>query len=247
MTKVLALNGSPRGLESNTQALLTPFLEGAREAGAETDLLVVRDLDVKFCRGCFACWSSTPGRCCQKDDMTRVLDLWRQSDYVVYGTPLYHFGMTAVLKRVIERTLPVLEPRMEQYGDRTGHPLRQGSRRSRAVLIANCGFPERVHFDPLVEQMRHLTGGGKGLAATILVAGGQALNRTYSPDSPFSWLFAAVRQAGREVVTQGRLSPATQETLDHPLAPAEVYRQVANASWVIKDSAGGRPKPESLP
>ena len=231
MTKVLVLNGSPRGLKSNTQAILTPFLEGVREAGAETDLLVVRDLDIKFCLGCFSCWSSTPGRCCQEDDMTRVLELWRQADYVVYATPLYHFGMTALLKRLVERTLPLLEPQMKQYGDRTGHPLRQGSRRARTVLIANCGFPERVHFGALLEHKRYLTGGGKGLAATILVGGGEALNRAYRPDGPFAWFFAAVRQAGREIVTQGRLSPATQETLDRPLAPDETYRQVANASW----------------
>ena len=231
MTKVLVLNGSPRGLKSNTQAILTPFLEGVREAGAEAESLVVRDLDIKFCLGCFACWSSTPGRCCQEDDMTRVLELWRQADYVVYATPLYHFGMTALLKRLVERTLPLLEPRMEQYGDRTGHPLRQGTRRARTVLIANCGFPERVHFGALLEHMRYLTGGGKGLAATILVGGGEAFGRAYRPDGPFAWFFAAVRQAGREIVTQGRVSPATQETLDRPLAPDETYRQVANASW----------------
>ena len=35
--KILAFNGSPRMKRSNTDQILQPFLEGARQAGAETE------------------------------------------------------------------------------------------------------------------------------------------------------------------------------------------------------------------
>ncbi|MCL6581247.1 MAG: flavodoxin family protein [Firmicutes bacterium] len=231
MTSVLALNGSPRGERSNTQALLEPFLEGARSAGAETETLIVKDLDIGFCKGCFGCWTSTPGRCVQKDDMVWVLDRLAASDHVVYATPLYHFGMTALLKRLLERTLPLLDPHLVRRGGTTFHPVREGAKRYRWTLIANAGFPDLVHFGPLVEQFRHLTGGGRGLAAAILIPGGEALGRRYTPGGPFEWLWSALRKAGEEVVRQGRLSPETESALARPLVDPETYVETANRSW----------------
>ncbi|MEW6032794.1 MAG: flavodoxin family protein [Bacillota bacterium] len=231
--RVLVLNGSPRGEKSNTHAILTPFIEGLREAGAEVETLVVRDLDIGFCQGCFACWFRTPGECRQKDDMALVLEKAYASDFVVFATPLYHFGMTALLKRLLERTLPMVDPRLVKYGDRYGHPLRAAARKpGRYILISNCGFPERVHFGALVEHFRYLTG-GRGPAATILVGGGEALGRTYrpGPDGPFAWFFDALRRAGREIAFHGRLSPETDELLQRPLVPDNDYAAIANASF----------------
>ena len=36
---VLAVNGSPRGAKGNTEKILQAFLAGAREEGAETDMI----------------------------------------------------------------------------------------------------------------------------------------------------------------------------------------------------------------
>lgn len=238
MTRILALNGSPRGEKSNTAALLAPFLEGAREAGAEVDTIVVRDLDVGFCRGCFTCWRVTPGVCCQRDDMASVLDRFRAADYAVFATPLYHFGMAAKLKALLERTLPLLDPHLVRRGDLTSHDVREGSRFPRFVLVSNCGFPEREHFRALVEQFRHLTG-GQGPAASILVPAGEALGRSYSPAGPFAWFFDALRRAGAELVRDGRLGPETAEVLARPLVPPDLYSRMANQDF---DSALARLK-----
>ena len=40
--KILAINGSPRGKKSNTDRILQPFLEGAREAGADTETIYLK-------------------------------------------------------------------------------------------------------------------------------------------------------------------------------------------------------------
>jgi len=46
--KVLALNGSPRMKASSTYHMLKPLLEGMEEAGAETELIHIRELNLEF-------------------------------------------------------------------------------------------------------------------------------------------------------------------------------------------------------
>lgn len=230
MTRILALNGSPRGPHSNTAAILTPFLEGAREAGAEVEALIVRNLNIGFCRGCFTCWTATSGVCCQRDDMAGILEKFQGADYAVFATPLYHYGMAAKLKALLERTLPLVDPHLVRREQLTTHNLREGARFPRLVLVSNCGFPERDHFRALVEQFRQLTG-GRGPAAAILVPAGEALGRSYSPGGVFDWFYDALRRAGAELVNEGRLHPETEEILARPLVVAEFYNQAANLGF----------------
>jgi multimeric flavodoxin WrbA len=62
---VLGVVGSPRR-NGNTHLLVSKVLEGAREKGAETDLLLLLgDLEIREWDGCHACWR---GRPCPKAD-----------------------------------------------------------------------------------------------------------------------------------------------------------------------------------
>ena len=77
--KVLLINGSPKGKNSNTLKLANKFVEGLVEerqgAGEDVvvDVLDVSSLNIGACRGCFCCWKSTPGKCVIRDDMPSVL------------------------------------------------------------------------------------------------------------------------------------------------------------------------------
>ncbi|KYH30959.1 NAD(P)H-dependent oxidoreductase [Neomoorella mulderi] len=237
MPHILAINGSPRGRESNSDRLLQPFLAGAREAGATTETIYVTDLKINDCRGCFTCWTSTPGRCVFRDDMPAVLEKIKTADILVLATPLYHFGMTARLKRLLERTLPLADPHIIKAGDHYTHPSR-GNFNAGMVLIANCGFPDRVHFFALEEHMRQLTKDRpQSLLASILCAGGEILGHG---GAAFDWYFKALHQAGREIVEQGHLTAETAAILARELVPREMYLNMANAYWDsrIKGEAG---------
>src|SRR5680860_1132977 len=67
--EVLAINGSPKGEKSNTMLILQPFLEGLEGDGASTELVQVRDLEVRTCDGDYFCWAKKPGVCRYHDDM----------------------------------------------------------------------------------------------------------------------------------------------------------------------------------
>jgi multimeric flavodoxin WrbA len=83
--KVLALNSSPRKKgQSKTEMMLTHLVNGMQSAGAEVETVHLRDKTIRYCAGCFSCWTKTPGICIQKDDMTKELfPKWFEADLVV--------------------------------------------------------------------------------------------------------------------------------------------------------------------
>lgn len=100
MVKVLGLVGSPRR-NGNTRAMVDAILAGARDAGALTETVFIDGLSVGECDGCHACWK---GRPCPKDDgMNGVYPKIAGSDVLVFGTPVYWYGPTALMKGLVDR------------------------------------------------------------------------------------------------------------------------------------------------
>ena len=233
--KVLAINGSPRGAKGNTEQILQPFLEGTREAGAETEVIYLKGKTIKHCLGCFSCWVKTPGVCVHQDDMPEILEKLREAEVVVYATPLYVFDMSGLMKNVMDRMLPMTQPYIIKRGDHYIHPPRYapaGDGPCKVVLISNSGYPERHHFSGLEEIFRCWTHTPDDeLAGTICCAGG-ALYESEAMRESQSWYLDAARQAGREVIEQGHISPETRETLDRPLIEDfDAYVGIINAYW----------------
>ena len=100
MVRVLGVIGSPRK-NGNTHILVSSILEGAAEAGAAVEQLSLADLDIVECDGCHTCWKGKP--CCKKDDMAEVYDKIAESDALVFGTPVYWYAPTALMKGFIDR------------------------------------------------------------------------------------------------------------------------------------------------
>ena len=47
--KILGINSSPRGKNSRTLNLVNAVLDGAKERGAETELVDIGALDIQYC------------------------------------------------------------------------------------------------------------------------------------------------------------------------------------------------------
>jgi len=68
--KVIAINGSPRMKKGHTALLLSSFIQGMTDAGAEVELFYARRLKINPCTcGQMYCWYTKAGECCIKDDM----------------------------------------------------------------------------------------------------------------------------------------------------------------------------------
>jgi multimeric flavodoxin WrbA len=100
MENILAVVGSPRK-RGNTDILVTEIVAGAQAGGARVETIHLGDVHIRECNGCHACWQ---GRPCGKNDYMRVLyPRIAASDTIVFGTPVYWFGPTALMKAFIDR------------------------------------------------------------------------------------------------------------------------------------------------
>lgn len=237
--KILAINSSPRtGGLSKTERMLNHLVEGMQEAGAEVEVVNLRERKIKNCIGCFTCWTKTPGKCIHKDDMTKELfPKWLKSDIVVYATPLYHYTVNAEMKRFIERTLPVLEPFFEQHDNRTVHPLRQPL--PNAVVLSVAGFIEMSVFDQLSSYVNFLYGRHGRLLAEIYRPAAEALSRIEDKKED---VFKATNQAGRELVDSRRVSTQTLNRIQQPITDFHTFAQIGNLYWKSCIAEGVTPK-----
>jgi multimeric flavodoxin WrbA/putative sterol carrier protein len=254
--KVLALNASPRGEgQSKTEFLLNLLVQGMQGAGADVEVVALRKKKIKTCVGCFTCWTKTPGVCIHQDDMTNELfPKWLAADLVVYAFPLYHYTVSAAMKTFIERTLPVLQPLLENHNGVTGHPLRYEP--PKVVILSVAGFPEQSVFDQLSSWAQFIFGRNDSLVAELYRPAAESLTTPIFREKARE-IRAAFVQAGREIVQRGRVAPETMARLTEDLIEnKEMFTRVGNAFWKTCieegvsprefDEKGLMPRPESV-
>jgi multimeric flavodoxin WrbA len=158
MAKVLAVIGSPRK-GGNTEILVTRIAEGVTSAGASVETIRLGDLHIRECDGCHACWRGRP--CSKQDDMRALHAKIAECDAVVFGTPVYWYGPTALLKAFVDRFVFFNCP--------VNRPMVRGKRAAVAVVL------EETHEDtwrPVVEFFQKSLGYLEmELAETIVVPG----------------------------------------------------------------------------
>ncbi len=98
--RVLGIMGSPRR-HSNTEILLDKALEGTREAGAETEKVLISKLKISPCLEIYACFKD--GNCTIKDDMQMLYDKLLEADHIVFASPIFFYGITSQAKAVVDR------------------------------------------------------------------------------------------------------------------------------------------------
>ena len=230
--KILALNSSPHKSEGGTGLVLGRFIEGARGAGAEVELVHLRGMDIKPCLGCFDCWTRTPGCCSQHDAMDEFLPKVAGADTLVYATPLYVDGMNGTMKMFLDRCIPLIEPWFELREAHCRHPRRPGFKASRAVLISAAGFTEADNFDPLIAHVKAACRNmGCEFAGALVRPYAATLEHLAKSGVSVKDVLDACTEAGREVVETGCISEATQARVARDLVPCAAYIEGVNQSF----------------
>jgi multimeric flavodoxin WrbA len=248
--KVLAVNGSPRGRHSNTRRILSPLLEGAREEGVQVEEVYLADLTIGPCRGCFGCWTQTPGKCVQEDDMAALMEKVLNCDALVLGFGLYIRSVPSGVQAMMERMLPMAEPWLVEGGDgATTHPARHRGRRARWIVISNCGFPEESEFRGLRTRF-----GQQGVDPITMPAGeflGFLENAPLMAEALGAFR-SALRDAGRQLVQTGDITGEVRAKINRPVidwagVTAQQYRDSANAAFRQALDQSGAPAEPPAP
>jgi multimeric flavodoxin WrbA len=100
MKKILGVLGSPRK-KGNTHILISKILEGAKSEGVAGEILFLDDLTIRECDGCHRCWKGK--ECNKNDDMNNIYPKIMESAGIIFGTPVYWYGPTALIKGFLDR------------------------------------------------------------------------------------------------------------------------------------------------
>ena len=98
--KIIAIYGSPRR-KGNTAALLKTAIEGARDAGADVEEIVLRDLKISPCLEIYGCLKA--GECAIKDDFQMVRDKILAARGLILASPVFFYTVSAHTKMLMDR------------------------------------------------------------------------------------------------------------------------------------------------
>lgn len=100
MSKVTVISASLR-TRSTSRTLLDGILKGLKENGHEINLIDLRNVKIGFCNGCLACQEL--GKCVIKDDINGIIPTVKESDTLVFVTPIYYYSIPGQLKTLFDR------------------------------------------------------------------------------------------------------------------------------------------------
>lgn len=228
MTKVVAINGSARMEKGYTALVLTPFLEGMKEAGASVELFYAKRLDVKPCTGEFYCWYKKPGQCYILDSMQSLYPKLREAEILVLATPVY-IPLPGEMQNLINRLCPLVEPILNRQDGRTRARFHAEVKISKIVLVSTCGWWEMGNFGTVLRIAKELA-----KDANVKFAGAVLRPHAYlmveNKEKARSILEAA-RRAGYQLATKGKMSKDLLEIIGQPLISEEELRQRSNGEY----------------
>ena len=82
------------------------------------------DLNLKNignCKGCFGCWTKTPGKCVIRDDATKIYTDIAKTDFIIYVSKVVFGCYDTPVKNLMERSLPVQKAFIRMHEGETHH------------------------------------------------------------------------------------------------------------------------------
>ncbi|KJJ84052.1 Multimeric flavodoxin WrbA [Candidatus Omnitrophus magneticus] len=129
--KILAILAGPRKNQV-TDNLTNNVLKGFKEQGIESEKIYLYDSNIKPCTGCMSCYETQ--KCVIKDDMELILNKMRESEIIVFASPVYFSNVTSDAKKFFDRGVSFFK--MTQIGPKQITPKPKS-----VILITSCGAP----------------------------------------------------------------------------------------------------------
>jgi multimeric flavodoxin WrbA len=135
--RITIVNGEPDA-SSPFDTYVRSLAARLQESGNDVAECTLRDMNLHGCAGCFGCWLKTPGECTLRDAGAELCRAVINSDLVVFMGPMRMGYPSALLKRSVERLIPLLHPYIEIEGGEMHHRKRY-ERYPDVALIVSAG------------------------------------------------------------------------------------------------------------
>jgi multimeric flavodoxin WrbA len=208
--KILAINGSHRGRSGCSQILLDKLAEGATASGAEFETVVLAEQKINRCLACGYCSKpATLGHCVyeDQDDVKAIFERMRAADIIVYGSPVYVFGVTSLLKTFLDRfnsTGTATGLFLTQSGLIFHHADRQVIGKPLVILTLCANIEQETVKNTLSYFQTFARYADAPIVGTLV-------------DPLVQDVLAAYVQAGRELALSGKISRSTEKAAAKPL------------------------------
>jgi multimeric flavodoxin WrbA len=214
--------------------LIDKLFEGVAKAGAECNVVTLANLKINRCLACGYCQTEEHRFQCVydgKDDVKMVFQKMRESDLLIYATPIYIFTMSGLLKTFIDRiyaTGNVSDIRLSDSGLMFHHINRSLCSKPFVGLIC-CDNLETETPKNAVSYFKTFSKFMDAPLAGLLVrnAGGLA-KMAEKPGSniilpKLKEVYGAYKQAGQELAKEGRIRRLTQKKANQEIAPVPLF------------------------
>jgi multimeric flavodoxin WrbA len=132
--------------------LLKNAVAGARDAGAQVEEIVLRDLKLSACLEIYSC--KQDGECRIRDDFQRVRDQVLACDGLMLASPIFYYAVSAHTKILMDRFHSVWVKKHWVDADRNPTPAGPAARRKGLFISAGATRGKRL-FDGTLLSVRY--------------------------------------------------------------------------------------------
>lgn len=214
--KIVVINGSSKGKSSNTNVMVSVFLKGAHEAGAEIVNIFLAEKEIKHCKGCHTCWTKGPGQCVTNDDMLGVLSQMAGANVIVFATPVYFENISGMLKVFMDRMTMIGSPHSpKEIKEKSQEQKPTAVQAPKLMMISNCGFPDRDEFQVISLWIKRVAQKMRmELIGEIYATQGKFLTSAPEELQPvISNYLLLLERAGKEIATDMKISREIEQKL----------------------------------
>lgn len=119
--EITILNGNPDPNNLKFDNYLKTLSDLLESSNHSVIIFKLREMDIRYCIGCFDCWIKTPGKCIFRDNMRDICRTYINSDLVLFASPVIMGFTSAILKKAHERLIPLIHPYFEFVQNEVHH------------------------------------------------------------------------------------------------------------------------------
>ena len=122
--RILILNGNPGTENEDFDTYLSGLSQSLVRDRNEVEIIHLRDKKILSCSGCWNCWVKNPGLCSIPDDTDGIRNKYINSEMVVFASPLVMGFVSSIMKKTMDRLIPLLHPYITLVGNECHHRKR---------------------------------------------------------------------------------------------------------------------------
>ncbi len=124
MKNILILNGNPDKTNDAFDNYLNNLQTLLENDNFQVKNYLLREMNLKYCLGCWNCWLKTPGQCTIMDSSKFICREYINADFVLFASPLIMGFTSALLKKMTDKFVQLLHPYIRLVEDEVHHMKR---------------------------------------------------------------------------------------------------------------------------